>query len=231
MHLIRNIIYSTAILLFGALLYSCNPKPLPMQQANRESMDSFFDNYAMEEGEHGLDENAVVEVMLFEFGTDDEMYNNTLKELLESERANTYIERDSCEGDCCSAYRRLMDSTSGRILYTFKHNCGDYGYGNDEFVFGSGDKLILARSFSVSVAEANGGKDKGQWVGNEKLYHFRDDGSVAIMQRSKQCYDIYNCDMSDVNFIESADSAEKISPILQTAFDQLIKEKQVAEKQ
>jgi len=224
MYHLQNIVYGATTLVLSLLLYSCNPKPLPLQQADRQSVDSLLEYDEMEE-EEGLDENAVVEVMLFEFGTDDEMYNNTLKELQESERANTYIERDSCEGDCCSAYRRLMDSTSGRILYTFKHNCGDYGYGNDEFVFGSGDKLILARSFSVSVAEANGGKDKAQWVGNEKLYHFRDDGSVAIMQRSKQCYDIYNCDMSDVNFIESADSAEKISAVLRAEYERLMEDR------
>jgi hypothetical protein len=86
-------------------------------------------------------------------------------------------------GDCSARYKKLFYLNSKPELYIFKADCGEYGFGNDQFYFDD-DEISMARNFNAHIAEWDTDSTEIQWRINEIIYLFNEQ-DVLILTRER----------------------------------------------
>ena len=101
-------------------------------------------------------------------------------------------------GDCDGSYRKLSDK-KGNTLYIFKNDCGEYGYGNDQFWLRN-DSLLISRHYGLSQAWDD--NDEITFILEEEVYTFKN-GKITVKKREKQGHPWQLRTLANVSFRDS----------------------------
>lgn len=82
--------------------------------------------------------------------------------------------------DCDSAYKTYKLDNNTSILTIDKYDCGDYGFGNSQYLT-SGDSITYVREFAVEWDATN---DKTSYKVTERLIKFKN-GRTQLKERQK----------------------------------------------
>lgn len=137
-----------------------------------------------------------------------QLFDSITKSISNEENINIVIKSDTSCDDCCANYKKISGNKSA--LYFFKHDCGDYGYGSNQFFF-INDTLQTAREFSF------GPGDSALFSIDEYIYIISKD-SATIKHRKKSFANVSNYTIDAVVFKDSIVDRTKL---LQQKIDEL----------
>ena len=106
-------------------------------------------------------------------------------------------------GDCSARYKKLYYLNEKSELYIFKSDCGDYGFGNDQFYFVN-DEISKVRIFNVHIAKWQTNSTEIQWSISETIYLFNE-LDVLILTRERITDNCYDNTLEKVEFTQSRD--------------------------
>ena len=105
---------------------------------------------------------------------------------------------DTCIGDGCVACKEMYDRKSRTILYLFKSDAGDWGFGNAQYLFVK-DTLKKIRNFECGIAKFRTQNTSPSFKMTEKIYTFKKN-EVIISERNKIFRGDRNYKLFDTNF-------------------------------
>lgn len=110
--------------------------------------------------------------------------DSLLLPLKQGPKVEQIIKKDYCWGDCCGAYKLIINKDVSAKMYLFKTECYDYGFGNDQFYFRN-DSLKIVRNFNYGIEEFGNEKRPTVFYVEEQLFFF-DSVKVVIRERRKK---------------------------------------------
>jgi hypothetical protein len=168
---------SLLFFIVGVLLSNCSGK-----SESQNFPDTNPSTNKKEKIELALDPNAELrDLNNFNLNIKSGPLSGLVNEIEGKERVKEIIKNDFCWGDCCGVSKVLEDKKS--TLFIFKADCGDYGFGNEQFYF-LNDSLSIVRSFNFQIEEFPiDSTSIAKWKVEEKIFDFRS-SKVIVKERS-----------------------------------------------
>jgi hypothetical protein len=142
--------------------------------------------------------NSIRNIKDFSILVNDSQFDEIIKELSKNKDTKISLVLDTCIGDNCIACKEMYDRKRNAIIYLFKNDAGEYGYGNAQYLI-INDSLKKIRNFDCSVAEDRTENSSPSFMMKEKIYVFKGD-EVIISERGKKFRGDKNYILSDKNF-------------------------------
>lgn len=121
-------------------------------------------------------------------------------------------------GDCSARYKKLLSGNAE--LYVFKSDCGEYGFGNDQFYFVN-DSIIMVRNFNVQISEWQTDSTKNKWSISEKIFIFNDNEATTLM-RDRITENYENNKMAGISYSQNHENANVWLQEKRKEFDELM---------
>jgi len=110
-------------------------------------------------------------------------------------------EKEYSGGDCGGKFKRLL--YNGDTLTIDKYGCGDYGFGNSQYLTND-DSLKLVRNYEM---EWSAQPDRIEFTVTEKIYEFGK-GKVTIRERMKVTNGWRNFDFANIPFVTTTSTGQ-----------------------
>jgi hypothetical protein len=116
----------------------------------------------------------------FDIPVHDLAMDGIIDKLRHSDSKATTKNMSQCWGDCDGSYKMVTDNGSRLTLHIFKRDCGDYGFGNEQYLL-KDDTIIFVSLFNISLTDDTTNQ---VFISEEYLYDLRKDPANEKM-RSK----------------------------------------------
>lgn len=130
------------------------------------------------------------------------------------------VKKDFGWGDCGGMSRKIIDNQTNSLVYLFKRDCGEYGFGNDQFYF-ENNTLSIVRNFNYSIAQFYTDSTPTLHLTEEKLYFFKGD-KVTVKKRETISSQNRNYDLSNIKFTETILDKNKTLKEKTAEYNQLV---------
>ncbi len=102
---------------------------------------------------------------------------------------------DICVGDYCISYQILINKEEDLILYFFKGDGGEYGFGNDQFILEK-DRIVFGRNFNVEIENYPTGSSETILSCEESIFYFYEENYTKIITRKILITDLSKTEFS-----------------------------------
>ena len=188
--------FLTVIIFLGLIIFSAcsiNSKKKPLTNTNTtENQDSsnietpiYFND-------------SLRNIKDFSIQVNDFQFDELIKTLNKNKDTKISLVLDTCIGDGCVACREMCDKNRRTILYLFKSDAGEWGFGNSQYLFVN-DTLKQIRDFNCGIAEFRSQNTSPSFKMFEKIYSFKKN-EVTISMREKTFRGDRNYNFIDTNF-------------------------------
>lgn len=177
------------IIIFLFLLSNCNEKNKDVKNSNQKNDSNKTENINNEND--------------YEFSSSDSSYFNVnLNSYIDSLRSELVSKSstqksylfDICGGDCCFSMMKLFNEQEKLELFIFLHDCGDYGYSNDQFVL-KNRKLIYYRKENLDILDFGTENKNTTYKAEENIYTFNKQNTVSLNRfLHTKSFEKYNLD-------------------------------------
>jgi hypothetical protein len=134
----------------------------------------------------------------FSIQVNDFQFDEIIKNLSKNNDTKISLILDTCIGDGCVACKEMYDRKRKTILYLFKTDAGDWGFGNAQYLFVN-DTLKKIRDFDCGIADFRSQNTSPSFKMHEKKYSFKRN-EVIISEREKTFRGDRNYNFYDTNF-------------------------------